>query len=111
MNIEKIKEHYEHAKAKHPCFCDALTYHSRFGVMFELAKARDDLAFDIENKSVTPLTVLNCETWEALDAIVHDDKDQAIEECYDAIAVLLRTIDVIEGRQALGDPAKKEVAK
>jgi hypothetical protein len=24
MNIEKIKEHYEHAKQKHPRFCNSL---------------------------------------------------------------------------------------
>jgi hypothetical protein len=24
MNIEKIREHYEHAKEKHPYFCDNL---------------------------------------------------------------------------------------
>ena len=28
----------------------------------------------------------------------------AVEECYDAIAVLLRVIDVLEGRQPLGRP-------
>ena len=30
------------------------------------------------------------------------------EECYDAIAVLLRVVDVIEGRQALGKPQEGE---
>lgn len=32
------------------------------------------------------------------------DKANAVEECYDAIAVLLRMVDVPEGRQTLGKP-------
>lgn len=30
----------------------------------------------------------------------------AVEECYDTIAVLLRMVDVLEGRQKLGKPNK-----
>jgi NTP pyrophosphatase (non-canonical NTP hydrolase) len=109
--VGAIERHYLHAKEKHPYFCDALTYHTRFGADFELAKARDALAFDVKNKTVTPLSVLNCETLEVIDAIVHDDKTHAIEECYDAIAVLLRVIDVLEGRQKLGKPETQGEAK
>ena len=33
----------------------------------------------------------------------------AVEECYDAIAVLLRVIDVLEGRQELGRPERGDL--
>ena len=51
-------------------------------------------------------TLLNCGVWEVHDALLHGDNAHAVDECYDAIAVLLRVVDVIEGRQALGKPNK-----
>ena len=53
-------------------------------------------------------TLLNCEVWEVHDALFRGDNAHAVEECYDAIAVLLRVVDVIEGRQALGKPQEGE---
>jgi hypothetical protein len=41
------------------------------------------------------------------EAIANGDTDAAIEEAYDAIAVLLRVIDVLEGHQELGSPNKE----
>ena len=38
----------------------------------------------------------------SVDALANDDKTQAIEELYDCVAVCLRAIDVLEGRQTLG---------
>ena len=49
-------------------------------------------------------TLLNCEVWEVHDALLRGDNANAVEKCYDAIAVLLRVVDVIEGRQPLGNP-------
>ena len=46
----------------------------------------------------------DCEVWEATEALANGDKAQAVEELYDCISVLLRTVDVLEGRQALGKP-------
>lgn len=42
--------------------------------------------------------------WEVFEALVSGDKTHAVEELYDCVAVLLRTIDVLEGRQKLGKP-------
>ena len=42
--------------------------------------------------------------WETLEALANGDKAHAVEELYDMIAVCLRTIDVLEGRQKLGKP-------
>lgn len=47
------------------------------------------------------------DVWDVLHATEGLTFGQAVEECYDAIAVLLRTIDVLEGRQKLGKPEMK----
>jgi len=46
--------------------------------------------------------------WEATEALANGDKAQAVEELYDCISVLLRTVDVLEGRQKLGRPKEAE---
>lgn len=56
----------------------------------------------------TVCDVLLCELYEVEYAMAKKDVPNSIEECYDAIAVLLRVVDVLEGRQALGNPAKDE---
>jgi hypothetical protein len=107
MNVDKIREHYEHANAKHPYFCDMITCLSDVGADTHLDIYRATLAAEIGADSVEASTVLFCEYYEAIQAYTHGNTAAAVEECYDAIAVLLRTIDVLEGRQALGDPAKE----
>lgn len=109
--IEKIREHYEHAKEKHPYFCDIITCLSESGADTHLDIYRPTLEAQINANSVEASTVLLCEYQEAIQAYTHGNTAAAVEECYDTIAVLLRIIDVLEGRQALGDPAKKEGAK
>lgn len=111
MNIDKIREHYEHAKQKHPYFCDKLTFVPADMAARRLESARDILELDIAREKVPFRNVLNCEIWEILESLANGNNAAAVEECYDAIAVLLRVVDVLEGRQALGDPAKKEGAK
>lgn len=113
MNIEKIKEHYEHAKEKHPYFCNSLlpTNMSSDEVKDEidlhLRTARLVVESMEEEERLLPQMILNCEVWEMNEAISNGDTAAAIEECYDAIAVLLRVIDVLEGRQELGDPNRR----
>jgi hypothetical protein len=117
MNIDKIKEHYEHAKQKHPYFCDGLlpsqvkdgmTEEAMIGsIAWNIQAARARIRRGIKFGNVLWNEVLNCEVWEATEAMADGNTAAAVEECYDAIAVLLRMVDVLEGRQALGDPAKK----
>lgn len=106
--IEKIKQHYEHAKQKHSYFADEITRieDESFWRRREISYRRT-LKTRIELNNVGVDDVLNCEVCEMLHAFTAGNTAAAVEECYDAIAVLLRTIDVLEGRQALGDPAKK----
>lgn len=117
MNIDKIREHYEHAKEKHPYFCDGIlpkdrsTDNIKGTIKKNLLAARADIAYSESNGCLITQAILNCEVWEINEAVANGDTSAAVEECYDAIAVLLRVVDVLEGRQALGDPAKKEGAK
>ena len=106
MNIEKIKEHYQHAKQKHPYFCDMLTDMSELEAGKHLTFAREILKYRISNGLVRFYDVMQCEFHEMQYAMAKKDVQGAIEKCYNMIAVALRTIDVLECRQALGDPEK-----
>ena len=110
----KVAEHYEHARRKHPYFADGLF----LGEKKSLESAKRRLAvmrmiIEVERgeRTVCAETLLECEIAEARFGVVSDDNPQAVEECYDAIAVLLRMVDVIEGRQALGNPESAKEAK
>jgi hypothetical protein len=106
--IEKIKQHYNHAREKHPYFCDKLTYDDKDNIDSFLRMSRAILKDDIKSGYVSFSDVLFCETYEALNEMVNGNTERAIEELLDMIAVCLRGIDVLEGRQQLGDQAKKE---
>ena len=106
--VLKIAEHYCHARAKHPHFADRMFFDE-----YDAEWAKRDLArirrlLDIQRKQdkVHAETLANCEVAEASEAFASGDKAAAVEECYDAIAVLLRMVDVLEGRQELGKPNK-----
>ena len=106
--ITKIREHYEHAKAKRPYFADRLILKSDFPLWeHRLAGVRHWMGIERKKKMTSAETVLLCENAEMFAAIEQGETAAAIEEAYDAIAVLLRTIDVLEGRQPLGDPSKQ----
>ena len=101
-----ILEHYHHAREKHPHFCDRFMS-PIYGIEESdghLRVLRNALGNAIKSGCFTMTDVLNCEVEEMLNAIVHGETENAIEEAYDIIAVLLRVIDVLEGRQQLGRP-------
>lgn len=106
--INKIREHYEHAKQKHSYFADEITRieDESFWRSREI-RYRRTLKTRIELNNVGADDVLDCEVCEMFHAFTAGNTAAAVEECYDAIAVLLRVVDVLEGRQSLGDPAKK----
>lgn len=94
--IEKIKEHYAHAKRKHPHFCDKLSGYDKPFTKKLLEYHRAGLSAETIQNRIEANRVLLCEFYEIFDAISDGDKTAAVEECYDAIAVLLRIIDVLE---------------
>lgn len=103
-NLDKIVEHYNHAREKHPYFCDRITCLSETGVDTHLGLTRSLLGAEIRTSDIEAVTVIQCELFEAVQAYIYGKATHAIEKVYDCIAVLLRLIDVLEGRQKLGKP-------
>lgn len=104
--------HYAHAIEKHPYFCDRLLpdwnqekIQSR--ILFNLKCSRYRIESGVHKHNLMWNEIADCEVWEATEALANGDKAHAVEELYDVIAVLLRTIDVLEGRQKLGKPETK----
>lgn len=92
--LVRIAGAYDHARAKHPVFADDLT-----PVPGPIA-ARDLERLHRLNAS-RPFFALNLlaeEVAEIADAWTHGQGEDALREVYDAIAVLLRTADMIEER-------------
>lgn len=106
--------HYVHAKEKHPYFCDRLiraTTDERDFVKTQLEFTRIGIKFDAQYGRSNASDLIECEMLEAHEALHLGDKAHAVEELYDTIAVCLRAIDVLEGRQKLGKPETKGEAK
>ena len=105
-----VRNHYAHAREKHPYFCDMMmprrTYPdaTKEEIRCSLENVRREIKVEAEEHTLAWDALLNCEIWEVYDALANGDKAQAVEELYDCIAVCLRAIDVLEGRQKLGKP-------
>lgn len=106
QHAPRALRHYAHAIEKHPYFCDwdplQTTDYFKKKMTEALRRAREDLKFAAEANEVEWIEVLECEKFEAVEALASGDKAHAVEDLYDMIAVCLRTIDVLEGRQKLG---------
>lgn len=102
--MERIWAHYDHACEKHPYFCDIIKSDDLpFDFAgWNLGECRKRLAHAKAADVVRWDELLDCEKYEAMVEINGGNTPHAVEELYDAIAVLLRAIDVLEGRQALG---------
>lgn len=104
--VAAIERHYKHAREKHPYFCDMVTRDlwTVKDIQDNIKSIRQYIEQDIARHEVEALSLLICETREFEEAMTLKDTAAAIEELYDVIAVCLRIIDVLEGRQALGMP-------
>lgn len=103
----RIWAHYDHARTKHPHFCDELTRWEQHAAMLLEYESRRNLATRVEIGDFGADDVLKCELAELMNAVLNGHTADAIEEAYDCIAVLLRVIDVLEGRQQLGKSEDK----
>lgn len=110
-NIDKIVEHYNHARKKHPYFCDRITLLPKTSVDTHVRLKRSLLEAEIFGGTVEAVAVVECELLEAVQAFMDRKDAHAIGKAYDCIAVLLRLIDVLEGRQELGSAETKGVDK
>lgn len=100
--IDRIKAHYEHAKEKHPFFAMGIINPSWKDYMcfkHDLEIMRNLLANREKGGGAFSTEILNCEIAEILEAYTAGRLADAKEECYDAIAVLLRMIDMIDAEQ------------
>lgn len=116
VHADPILEHYNHAREKHPYFCDKIApvdldkedeeglADYREAIKMRLSDMRSDIEVLTKKGELYWSDLVMCELWEVDEAIADGDTAHAVEECYDVIAVLLRTIDVLEGRQKLGKP-------
>lgn len=109
MHDDRVRAHYAHAREKHPYFCDWVAPKEtvadiKLKIARHLEWYRNRLKADIERGTLGWDNLLDCEMWEVFDALANGDRAHAVEELYDMIAVCLRTIDVLEGRQKLGKP-------
>ena len=109
--VSEIERHYKHAKEKHPYFCDMVTRDlwTVKDIQDNLKIIRQYIEQDIARHEVEAISLLICETREFEEAMTLKNTTAAVEELYDVIAVCLRIVDVLEGRQELGKP--KEGAK
>lgn len=122
-HISNILKHYAHAKEKHPYFCDKIApvdldkedeeglADYRKSVKMSLSNMRSCIEALIKECELDWNDLVLCELWEVDEAIANGDTAHAVEELYDCVAVLLRTIDVLEGRQKLGRPKTKGEVK
>ena len=109
----RVRQQYAHAKEKHQYFCDWIGPTNKSPcdverVKKQLAISRRCIKRNMKLGRLGWDDILDCEVWEVFDALVRGDKVQAVAELYDCIAVLLRSIDVLEGRQKLGKPEEGE---
>lgn len=110
---DRVEKHYAHAHEKHPYFCDIIKSDD---LPFDFAgwhleDCRKRLAQARDANVVRWDQLLDCEKYEAMVEIDRGNTAHAVEELYNCIAVLLRTIDVMEGRQKLGKPKTEGAAK
>ena len=96
-------DHYAKALRKHPRFADALFANPEVANAAKaLADARRWLAHLEAHGELDGAMLAMCEIDEAQLANAQGDKAACVEELYDAVAVLMRMIAVVEGKQRLG---------
>lgn len=106
---QQIAKHYRKAVDRHPYFADVVARVVDNPLWKSYLEAsHDQLKRHILAGCVDVEDVIRSEWAEIMEAYTRGDKAAAVEECYDAIAVLLRMVDVFEGRQPFGDVSKME---
>ena len=118
--LDGIRRHYWHAIKKHPLFCYGLLpvdvpnnqmseSEMLDAISRNLSASRRRIKAGYDNRNLLWNELLNCEVWEITEAIAKRNTGDAIEECLDAIAILVRVALALKGIQKLGEP--EEVAK
>ena len=96
-------EHFVKAIGKHPRFADALFGEDeKDNAEGALKQARCEIGYLAAHNWLDGDSLTQCELAEAQLAYARGDKAATISELYDAVAVLMRMIAVVEGKQKLG---------
>ena len=109
-NLDKIVEHYNHALEKHPYFADKLFRYTKeehlplFKASIKNCKWQIETLPNNGNGELDVYPLLSCRWFELVRAYLSGNSSVAIDKAYKCIVVLLRLIDVLEGRQKLGKP-------
>ena len=108
----RARLHYAKAVRKHPRFADALFCNSERNERIrenalrqaerELEEMREDIYLSTRDGMLEARYLLSCEIAEAEVEHMRGNAAETISELYDAVAVLMRMIAVVEGRQKLG---------
>ena len=95
--------HFLKAVRKHPRFADALFGDDAADDAQDVLDAmRRELDYLAKNNWLDASALATCEICEAQLANAKGDKAACVDELYDAVAVLMRMIAVVEGKQRLG---------
>lgn len=86
-----IQNHYTKATYKHPKFCNSMTHHT---AQWHGHKAQ--VCREIIQVHPRAIHILNGEIHEIFEAYKNGEKEHAIDECFDAIAVLIRMVEFIK---------------
>ena len=100
---QRAVAHYAKAMRKHPRFADALFGDDSADDAQDVLDAmRRELDYLAKNNWLDASALATCEIAEAQLANSQGDKAACVDELYDAVAVLMRMIAVVEGKQNLG---------
>ena len=100
---QRAASHFLKAVRKHPRFADALFGDDAADDAQDVLDAmRRELDYLAKNKWLDASALATCEICEAQLANAQGDKAACADELYDAVAVLMRMIAVVEGKQKLG---------
>lgn len=100
--------HYMESKKQHPCLCNGqmpweVSDHKKEDVekqiALRLAEAENRVATGNAYNELLWNELLDLYLWRSESALVNDDKSAAVKSLYKLVAVALREIDVIEGRE------------
>lgn len=109
-HISNIIKHYAHAREKHPYFCDGITPfdigYAQMSQTFEevVDERRDAVAYNAKKHSLLLEHLTDCKFSEVLCECDRGNDALAVQKLYDLAVLCLRAIDVLEGRQNLGEP-------
>ena len=109
-HIFNILKHYAHAREKLPYFCDGISPfdigYAQMDQTFEevVEERRETVAYKAKKHSLLLEHLIDCEWSEVLCECNQGNDALAVQKLYDLAVLCLRAIDVLEGRQKLGNP-------